>query len=88
MRHARARKVDVQVWVQDGAVRLRVSDDGVGMGDKDRSKPGCFGLLAMSERLAELGGTLRVLSVADRGTTLDVSLPSVSGKRQRDLARR
>ena len=42
----------------------------------------------MSERLAELGGTLRVLSVADRGTTLDVSLPSVSGKRQRDLARR
>ena len=88
MRHARARKVDVQVWVQDGAVRLRVSDDGVGMGDKDRSKPGCFGLLAMSERLAEFGGTLRVLSVPGSGTTLDVSLPSVSGKRQRDLARR
>ncbi len=89
IRHARARKVDVQVWVQEGAVRLRITDDGVGMGDKDRSKPGCFGLLATSERLNQLGGTLRVLGVAGRGTTLDASLPySAAGKRQRDSAKR
>ncbi len=83
MRHARARKVDAQVWVHDGLVRLRITDDGVGMGDQDRAKPGCFGLLAASERLAQLGGTLRVLGVPGRGTTLDASLP-LQGKRQRD----
>jgi len=88
MRHARAKRVEAHVWSQDGAVRLRISDDGVGMGDKDRSKAGCFGLLAMSERLAELGGTLRVLGVAGHGTTLDVNLPIAPGKRQRDSARR
>ena len=88
IRHARAKQVDAQVWVQDGAVRLRISDDGVGMGDKDRSKPGCFGLLAMSERLAELGGTLRVLGVAGHGTTLDATLPYAAGRRQRDLKAR
>jgi two-component system, NarL family, sensor histidine kinase UhpB len=86
MRHARARKVDAQVWVQDGLVRLRITDDGVGMGDQDRAKPGCFGLLAASERLAQLGGTLRVLGVPGRGTTLDASLP-VQGKRQREAGK-
>jgi two-component system, NarL family, sensor histidine kinase UhpB len=87
MRHARARKVDAQIWVQDGLVRLRMTDDGVGLGDSDRSKPGCFGLLAASERLAQLGGTLRVLGVPGRGTTLDASLPLVQAKRQREPAK-
>ena len=84
VRHARAKRIEVQVWFHDGAVRLRISDDGIGLGDKDRSKPGCFGLLATSERLAELGGTLRVLGVAGGGTTLDASIPYQPGKRQRD----
>lgn len=88
MRHARAKKVEAQVWVQDGIVRLRISDDGVGMGDQDRSKAGSFGLLAASERLAQLGGTLRVLGVAGRGTTLDVSLPVTQSRRQRELGKR
>jgi two-component system sensor histidine kinase UhpB len=84
IRHARAKKIDVQIWMQDGAARLRISDDGIGLGDKDRNKPGCFGLLATSERLAELGGTLRVLGVSGRGTTVDASIPYQPGKRQRD----
>ncbi|MBS0580764.1 MAG: PAS domain S-box protein [Proteobacteria bacterium] len=84
MRHARASKVDAQVWVQDGLVRLRISDDGVGMGDQDRAKVGCFGLLAASERLAQLGGTLRVLGVAGKGTVLDVSLPVSQSRRLRE----
>jgi two-component system, NarL family, sensor histidine kinase UhpB len=88
VRHARARKVDTHVWVQDQAVRMRISDDGIGMGDKDRSKPGCFGLLATSERLAQLGGTLRVLGVAGHGTTLEASLPYTPGRRQRGSAAR
>ncbi len=84
MRHARARKVEAQVWVQDGLVRLRITDDGVGMGDQDRAKAGCFGLLAASERLAQLGGTLRVLGVTGKGTVLDVSLPVSQSRRLRE----
>lgn len=88
VRHARAKKIDAQVWVQDGTVRLRITDDGIGMGDQDRSKAGCFGLLATSERLAQLGGTLRVLGVGGQGTTLEASVPYAPGKRQRDSAKR
>ncbi|HVN46027.1 MAG TPA: PAS domain S-box protein [Steroidobacteraceae bacterium] len=81
IRHARAKKVEARIWLQDGTVRLRVSDDGVGVGENDRSKAGAFGLLAISERLAELGGTLRVLGVAGRGTTVEASLPHERVKR-------
>jgi len=69
-------------------VRLRVSDDGIGMGEGDRTRSGAFGLLAISERLAELGGTLRVLGVAGRGTTLEASVPYEPSRRQRNSAER
>jgi PAS domain S-box-containing protein len=87
MRHARATKVDAHVWVQDGLVRLRISDDGIGMGDQDRAKAGCFGLLASSERVAQMGGTLRILGVAGSGTTLDVSLPVSQARRPREVGK-
>ncbi len=56
VRHARARRVQVSVTDQDSEIRLRVTDDGVGLQSGDRFKPGCLGLLAASERLAQIGG--------------------------------
>jgi two-component system, NarL family, sensor histidine kinase UhpB len=88
VRHARARQVEAHVWVQDGSVHLRVSDDGVGIGDRDRGKPGCFGLLSAAERLTQLGGALRVFGVPGRGTTLDASVPLGSGRQRRATAAR
>jgi two-component system sensor histidine kinase UhpB len=84
VRHARAQRVEAHLWAQDGAAHLRISDDGVGIGDRDRGKAGCFGLLSTSERLMQLGGTLRVFGVAGRGTTLDASVPLKAGKARRD----
>ena len=88
VRHARASQVEAHVWVQDGAVHLRVSDDGVGIGDRDRSKAGCFGLLSAGERLTQLGGALRVFGVPGRGTTLDASVPLGPGRERRASAAR
>lgn len=75
LEHARAQSMDVSLEIMGNTVRLRVSDDGIGIGDKDRMKHGCFGLLAASERLAQLGGTLRVMGVAGSGTVLEASVP-------------
>jgi PAS domain S-box-containing protein len=88
VRHARASQVEAHVWVQDGSVHLRVSDDGVGIGDRDRGKAGCFGLLSAAERLTQLGGALRVFGVPGRGTTLDASVPLGSGRERRASAAR
>jgi signal transduction histidine kinase len=88
VRHARARHVEAHVCVRDGAVHLRVSDDGVGIGDRDRGKSGCFGLLLASERLSQLGGALRVFGVPGRGTTLDARMPLDPEKERRAAAAR
>jgi len=81
--HAHATRIDVRGEMHDETVRLRVNDDGVGLSDGDRLKPGCFGLLAASERLSQIGGTLRVFGVDGRGTTLDASVPMRSRPRVR-----
>ncbi len=81
LQHARGTRIDVQVELRGESVRLRVRDNGVGMRDQDRNKPGCFGLLAASERLAQIGGTLRVASVRDEGTTIEASAPLAADAR-------
>lgn len=75
VRHARAKRVEVSISVTEERLHLRIRDDGIGMGDTDREKAGSFGLLAASERLNEIGGTLRVFGVPGQGTTLDASVP-------------
>lgn len=55
-RHARAGSVRVEVALPDGALRLRVRDDGRGLA---QAEPG-FGLRNLADRAAELGGTCSV----------------------------
>jgi signal transduction histidine kinase len=53
---------------------LRVLDDGVGIGAELKARPG-FGLRAMRERAASLGGNLTARPIHGGGTELEVVLP-------------
>ncbi len=72
-RHARASGATVVARVQDGTLRIRVQDDGVG-----GARPDGHGLLGLADRLAVLGGRLLVENPADGGTLIaaDVPLPA------------
>jgi two-component system NarL family sensor kinase len=73
-RHARARRVSIQLSRHAGGVRLRVRDDGVGF-DPGAVASGRFGLIGMRERARLLGGTLEVASASGEGTVIDVLVP-------------
>jgi signal transduction histidine kinase len=83
VKHARARRVTMQLSTKGDRVRLRIADDGIGLptapGRKAAGTPepssGGLGLTSMRERVAELGGSLQMLSMAGGGTTIDVILP-------------
>lgn len=84
-KHARARAVRVRLepdhdprWQGRPAVRLRVSDDGVGLppGGIDRRAEGHLGLQLLVDRVAELGGELTVTSRNGAGTTADARVPA------------
>ena len=60
------------------AITLTITDDGCGF-DASVVGQSSFGLLGMRERVAALGGQLRIDSAPNRGTSLIVSLPLSGG---------
>lgn len=72
--HASARNIAVSLTRRGERFVLRVLDDGVGIDDKLGARPG-FGVRAMRERAASLGGGLIARPVRDGGTELEVMFP-------------
>jgi signal transduction histidine kinase len=84
LRHARAQRCVIELIRTDGgeSVRVTIRDDGVGFDpvaprDPDAS-PG-LGLVGIRERVAQLGGELRLDSAAGRGTILTAAF-ALSGQ--------
>jgi signal transduction histidine kinase len=69
-KHAHAAHATVAARVDDGTLRVRVCDDGVG-----GVRPAGSGLLGMADRLAALGGHLRIESPAAGGTLIAADFP-------------
>jgi signal transduction histidine kinase len=86
-KHARASWVEVSLAEEDGALCLRVVDDGRGfevaaaaglpMGTQGRARR--FGLRSMSERAGLVGGQLAVRSAPGQGTVLEARVPVSAG---------
>ncbi|MEW9550431.1 sensor histidine kinase [Nonomuraea sp. NPDC050783] len=80
-RHARhATRIEVRVSADDTAVRLRVSDDGDGVGPRQISSAG-YGLIGMIERAGLLGGTCEAGPNPGRGWTVTAVLPRTGAAR-------
>jgi len=74
VKHARATRADVAASVGDGVLRVEVRDDGAGGAD-----PEGHGLLGLADRVAALGGRLRIDSPRGAGTVLTAELPLIAG---------
>jgi signal transduction histidine kinase/CHASE3 domain sensor protein len=70
VKHSHARSAEVKVWVDARGLHLDVRDDGIG-----GARPDGTGLLGLNDRLAALGGRLRVDSPQGRGTRIAATLP-------------
>jgi signal transduction histidine kinase len=70
VKHSQATRAGVTVAVGHGKLKVEVSDDGVGGAD-----PQGQGLLGIGDRVAALGGRLRIDSPPGGGTVLAAELP-------------
>ncbi len=79
LRHAKASSLEVLLIRRDGFIILRVSDDGIGF-DIDEGKAGSYGLQNMHDRAVEIGGNLKIVSLKQKGTRLEVKIPVIEGE--------
>ena len=74
-KHAQARSVSISAVRDNGLLRLRVSDDGVG----GASLSGGSGLVGLADRVGAHGGRLEVVSPAGAGPIVVAELPVRDG---------
>jgi signal transduction histidine kinase len=81
MRHAEARRIEVEIRYDQEQLRLRVRDDGrgidLGVLEKEHL-PGHWGLRGMRERANLIGGSFEVWSEVDSGTEVELSIPAAN----------
>jgi signal transduction histidine kinase len=70
-KHAQPTEIRVHIGLRNGSACVQVSDDGVGGASLEHGT----GLRGLSDRLATLGGTLRIASSRGAGTTLTAEVP-------------
>jgi PAS domain S-box-containing protein len=79
IKHAGVHEAKLRLRRQHGCIRLSVSDQGRGF---DPTESGCklgFGLLSIRERVASLGGRLKIRSAPGRGSTFLLVVPDAEG---------
>jgi signal transduction histidine kinase len=84
-RHAGAATIETEVTYGEGALHIRIRDDGRGISEAvldAGGRPGHFGLLGMRERAKKLGAHLEVWSKPGAGTEIDLRVPAQVAYRQ------
>jgi len=78
-KHARARRVDVDLRLLPGALTLSLADDGVGFDSKRQAGSGRgyhLGMITMAERAQAAGGRFEVHTAPGQGTRVIVQVPN------------
>jgi signal transduction histidine kinase/ligand-binding sensor domain-containing protein len=81
VRHANARRIEVDIRYGEDGLRLRIRDDGKGIDPVvlgQEHMPGHWGLRGMRERAKLIGGTFEVWSQLGSGSEAELTIPAAS----------
>jgi PAS domain S-box-containing protein len=85
-RHARAKRVVVELCHRDGEIEISVVDDGVGFDEPVMRNAlvtsGNLGLISMEERARLAGGRLEIRTRVGEGARIAASFPHVAARRE------
>jgi two-component system sensor histidine kinase UhpB len=77
-KHAKASQVTVRLQRLRHQISLTIADNGVGVNQTDRLKPGSFGLRGMNERARALGGTMTLAQAPGGGAVVTIKIKLTS----------
>lgn len=78
LRHSDADELEVFFKKSEDYYQLRFIDDGSGFDMEEKQNSG-FGLRNIRERIAGLGGNVRIISFPDQGTSIELRVPLITG---------
>ena len=76
LRHAKASELELYLNQSANQLVLRIQDDGVGF-DTSKKKAGSYGLLNVKERISSVGGTVKIISILNQGTSIEIKIPLI-----------
>ena len=76
LRHAKASELELYLNQSAKQLVLRLQDDGVGF-DTSKKKAGSYGLLNVKERISSVGGTVKIISIINQGTSIEIKIPLI-----------
>jgi signal transduction histidine kinase len=80
-KHANATAVSIDLTRDKNSVRLLIEDDGMGIAlQKPNPHRQTFGMAGMRERIANIGGKMKVTSSRGKGTRIEVNAPALTGQ--------
>jgi signal transduction histidine kinase len=78
-KHANASAVSIDLTRDRNSVRLLIEDDGTGISpQKPNPHRQTFGMAGMRERIANIGGKMKVTSSRGKGTRIEVNAPALT----------
>jgi PAS domain S-box-containing protein len=76
VRHANATRIDVDLGCKNGNLRMQVRDNGRGFeAESAQAQAVGLGLIGIKERAALVGGRAEIISLPNKGTAIEVSVP-------------
>jgi len=85
-KHAQAQNVNIQMERDGEVLKLTIEDDGTGIHIVSNPLRPSFGMAGMQERIATLGGHMKVSSRKGEGTKISVTVPVPARKLEAELA--
>ncbi len=80
LKHSQAGLMRIDLAQVDGKIRLTLSDDGVGIDPSRLGSAKGLGMHSMQYRASLLGGSIKIESNAQQGTTITVTYPNLEGQ--------
>jgi PAS domain S-box-containing protein len=83
VKHAQTNQVTLSLRRRSDCLQIEIKDRGKGFDPADQSRhtrSGQFGLFSIRERLEYIGGTIKIWSIPNAGTTVILTAPLATGK--------
>lgn len=81
LRHAQAKHLEVYLYQKEHELQLRMTDDGMGY-DPTEIGEVSYGLKNIRERVADMAGTVTVVTAPRRGVAMDIRVPLITNEEE------